>query len=161
MLPKINSAVLPEEWSLAVVNCISDGNTLYDVVFEGQAVYLDVEEAFQNFSDELQLGTYDENMFSYIDQDMTSVIGAVSQFADREDRKAGVLITEELTVAVLCFGGGPVAIVDSHVHGQNRAIVCMADTCSDAIHWYKKSFQKYNLRPLGDMCTLPWLGFTF
>lgn len=49
MLPTINSAVLPEEWSLAVVNCISDGNTLYDAVFEGQAVYLDVEEASKIF----------------------------------------------------------------------------------------------------------------
>ena len=155
--------MLPVEWSSAVVNCINDGNTLYDVVFEGQVVNLDVEDAFQNFSDELQLRSYDENMCSCIDQDVTSIIGVISQFADKNQRKAGVLITEELTVSVLCFGGGPVAIVDSHIHGQNGAIVCMAASCSDAVHWYKKSFQKYNLRPMGNMCmcTLTWLQFTF
>ena len=49
------------------MNCINDGNTLYDAVFEGQAVYLDVEDAFQNFSDELQLRSYDENICSCID----------------------------------------------------------------------------------------------
>ena len=161
ILPNFSSIVLPVEWSSAVVNCINDGNTLYDAVFEGQAVYLDVEDAFQNFSDELQLRSYDENMCSCIDQDVTSIIGVISQFADGNQRKAGVLITEELTVAVLCFGGGPVAIVDSHIHGQNGAIVCMAASCSDAVHWYKKSFQKYNLRPMGNMCTLTWLQFTF
>ena len=39
--------MLPVEWSSAVLNCISDANTPYDAVFEGQAVYLDVKEAFQ------------------------------------------------------------------------------------------------------------------
>ena len=101
----------------------NDGNTLYDVVFEGQAINLDVEDAFQNFAEELQLGTYDENLCNCTNQDMSSVIGIISQFADAPERKAGVLITEGLTVAVLCFGGGPVAIVDSHQHGGNGALV--------------------------------------
>ena len=74
MLPAINSIVLPKEWSLAVVNCINDGNTPYDVVFEGQAINLDVEDAFQNFAEELQLGTVmllifmSEHMFRSRDQ---------------------------------------------------------------------------------------------
>lgn len=161
MLPAINSIVLPKEWSLAVVNCINDGNTLYDVVFEGQAINLDVEDAFQNFAEELQLGTYDENLCNCTNQDMSSVIGIISQFADAPERKAGVLITEGLTVAVLCFGGGPVAIVDSHQHGGNGALVCMAASSTDLVHWYKKSFQKYNLRPMGNLCTLTWLEFSF
>ena len=37
MFPNISSIVLPVEWSSAVVNCINDGNTLYDAVFEGQS----------------------------------------------------------------------------------------------------------------------------
>lgn len=37
MLPNISSIVLPVEWSSAVVNCINDGNTLYDAVFEDQS----------------------------------------------------------------------------------------------------------------------------
>ena len=94
MLPNITSIVLPVEWSSAVVNCINDGNTLYDVVFEAQAVYLDVEDAFGNFSDELQLRSYDENMCSCIDQDVTSIIAVISQFAGGNERKGGILITE-------------------------------------------------------------------
>ena len=92
---------------------------------------------------------------------MSSVIGIISQFADAPGRKAGVLITEGLTVAVLCFGGDPVAIVDSHQHGGNGALVCMATSSTDLVHWYKKSFQKYNLRPMGNLCTLTWLEFSF
>ena len=91
----------------------------------------------------------------------SSIIGVISQFADGNQRKAGVLVTEKLTVAVLCFGGAPVPIVDSHIHRQNGAIVCMTASCSDAVRWYKNSFQKYNLRPMVNMCTLAWLQFTF
>ena len=47
VLPNISLSVLPVEWSSAVLNCISDANSLYDAVFERQAVYLDVTEAFQ------------------------------------------------------------------------------------------------------------------
>lgn len=47
VFPNISLSVLPVEWSSAVLNCISDANTPYDAVFEGQAVYLDVKEAFQ------------------------------------------------------------------------------------------------------------------
>ena len=47
MFPNISLSVLPVEWSSAVLNCISEANTPYDAVFEGQAVYLDDKEAFQ------------------------------------------------------------------------------------------------------------------
>ena len=59
MLPVINTITLPAAWGLAVINCIADGNTLYDLAFEGQGIYLDVEDVFENFSEELQLGTYE------------------------------------------------------------------------------------------------------
>ena len=114
-----------------------------------------------NFADELQLGTYDENVYKCTNQDMSSVIGTISQFAHGPERKAGVLITEGLTVVVLCFGGGSVAIVDSHQHGGNGALVCMAASSTDLVHWYKKGFQKYNLCPMGNLCTLTWLELSF
>ena len=60
---------------------------------------------------------------------------------------------------MLCFGGGPVAIVDSHQHGGNGAFVCLAASSADLVQWYKKSFQKYNLRPMGDLCTLAGIHF--
>ena len=47
VFPNSSLSVLPVEWSSAVLNCIRDANTPYDAVFEGQAVYLDVKEAFQ------------------------------------------------------------------------------------------------------------------
>ena len=70
--------MLPGERSKAVVDYISDGNTLYDAVFEGR----DVEDVFQKFSDELQLESWDENMCSCDDQDLTSLIGVTSQYAE-------------------------------------------------------------------------------
>ena len=63
MLPVINTITLPAAWGLAVINCIADGNTLYDLAFEGQGIYLDVQDAFENFSEKLQIGTYDEIVF--------------------------------------------------------------------------------------------------
>lgn len=104
MLPAINSIVLHKERCLAVVNWINEGNTLYDVVFEDEAINLDVQDAFQNSADELELGTYDENVCNCTNQDMSSVIGDISQFADLPERKAGVLVTEGLRVAVLWSG---------------------------------------------------------
>ena len=72
---------------------ISDINTLYDAVFEGR----DVEDVFQKFSDELQLESCDENMCSNCnDQDLTSLIGVISQYAEGSNRKAGILITDEM-----------------------------------------------------------------
>ena len=152
--------MLPSEWSYTVVNSIADGNTLYDMAYEGQAVNLDVEDAFQNFSDELQLEAYDEHICNCSRQD-TTLIGLITQMASRHERRAGVLITGGMTVAVLCFGGGPVTIIDSHKHGQNGALVCMADNSTELVNWYKKSFQKYNNCPMGNMCSLTWLTFNF
>ena len=100
-------------------------------------------------------------MCSCNDQDLTSLIRIISQYAEGNYRKARILITEEMSVAVLCVGGGPVAVVDFYVHGHNGPIVCMSSCCTDAIHWYKKSFQKFNLHPMGNMCTLTWLEFSF
>lgn len=153
--------MLPSEWSYTVVNSIADGNTLYDMAYEGQAVNLDVEDAFQNFSDELQLEAYDEHLCNCSRQDTTPLIGLITQMASRHERRAGVLITGGMTVAVLCFGGGPVTIIDSHKHGQNGALVCMADNSTELVNWYQKSFQKYNNRPMGNMCSLTWLTFNF
>ena len=34
-------------------------------------------------------------------------------------------------------------------HGQNGALVCMADNSMKLVNWYKKSFQKYNNSPMG------------
>lgn len=82
MLPAINDMLLPTEWSFAVVICINDSNTLYDEVFEGQAINLDKENAFWNFADELELGMYEETICNCTNQVMSSVINIISQFAD-------------------------------------------------------------------------------
>jgi len=146
-LPLINTIRLPAIWGTTVVNCIVDGNTLYDMVFEGQAVFLDVEDAFECFADELLLSSYDENMCNCSNQDFAPIIGLISQLSYGNPRKAGVLITEGTTVAVLVTGEGPVMIVDSHQHGQNGAVVTVGNSADNIINWYGHSFQKYHNKP--------------
>ena len=54
--PLYSTSLLPQ-WKTAIANAIVDGNTLHDCVFEGQAINLDVEDAFENVEEELELGT--------------------------------------------------------------------------------------------------------
>lgn len=153
-LPMIHTNSLPLVWSTAIVNCIVDGNTLYDMIFEGQAVFLDVEDAFDCFAEDLQLRSYDENVCNCTNNDFSPIIGMIN---DLDHRKAGVLITEGMTVAVLVTDGGQVIIVDSHQHGSNGAIVTVSSTAENAINWYAQSFQKYQNKPLSNVCTVTWL----
>lgn len=158
-IPLINTNRLPELWSTTVVNCIVDGNTLYDMFFEGQAVFLDVQDAFGCFAEELQLSSYDENVCNCSNDDFAPLVGIISQFDHSNQKKAGVLITEGVTVAVLVTGDGQVIIADSHQHGSNGAIIAVGSTAENAINWYGQSFQKYFNKSLGNVCTITWLTF--
>ena len=160
-LQKISGLMLPLQWTSAITNSIADGNTLHDIAFEGQPINLDVQDAVDNFADELQVMSYDENICNCSNQDMTPLIGLISEKASRLERKAGVLIVDGLTVAVACFGNGEVAIMDSHMHGQNGALVCISNTTSELINWYKRSFHKYNNKTMAQICAVTWLNFNF
>ena len=54
------STSLTSQWKVAIVNAIVEGNTLHDNAFEGQAVNLDTEDAFEISEDELEFSTHDE-----------------------------------------------------------------------------------------------------
>ena len=120
-----------------------------------------MEDAFHNFSEELQVSSYEENVCNTSGEDLTSLIGLVNQVTEMGQQRAGVLITEGMSVAVLTFRSGQVAIVDSHQHDQNGALICFARSADDLFQWYKHSFQKYYHRSLGNACTLTWLTFAF
>ena len=51
-----------------------DGNTLHDCVFEGQAINLDVEDAFENFEEELELAANDEKQCHCPNQDLDNLV---------------------------------------------------------------------------------------
>ena len=51
-----------------------DGNTLHDCVFEGQEINLDVEDAFENFEEELELAAYDEKQCHYPNQGLDNLV---------------------------------------------------------------------------------------
>ena len=76
---------------------------------------------------------------------------------DFDHRKTGVLITEGLTVAMLFTSDGRVIIVDYHQYGSNGTIVAVSSTAENAINWYAQSFQKYQNKALGNVCTFTWL----
>lgn len=158
-LPMIDTYFLPQVWIDAVTNCIQDGNTLYDLMFEGQAVVLDVQDAFECFADELQLSSFDDNVCNCTNDDLSPVIGVISGLANTGSRKAGVLISQGMTVAILVTGESKVIIVDSHRHGSNGAIVAVGTTAENAVKWYAQTFRKYHNTPLGNFCTVTWLEF--
>ena len=54
------STSLPPQQKTAIAKAVVDGDTLHDCVCEGQAIYLDVEDAFENSEEELELAAYDE-----------------------------------------------------------------------------------------------------
>ena len=159
-LPTISSDILPTEWSSMLVNCISAGNSLYTLNQCGN-VLLDVGDAYNKFSDELQLESYDENVCNCTNEDMSPVIGMLSRCASEQESKGCLLITQGYSVAVLSSDTGELVLVDSHSHVPFGALICRsANDASALVKWYQKSFQKCYGKPFGNICTVTYLTFS-
>lgn len=73
------STSLPSQWQKAIANAIVDGNTLHECAFEGQAVNLDAEDAFENFENGLELTAYDEQQCYCQNQDLGNLVTLFTQ----------------------------------------------------------------------------------
>ena len=87
----------PPQWKTAIANAIVDGNTLHNCIFEGQAINLDVEDAFDNFEEELELAAYDERQCHCLNQDLDNLVALFAQSRVR-DTQAGVIVTDGRTI---------------------------------------------------------------
>ena len=99
-----------------------DGNTLFDCIFEGQAINLDVEDAFDNFDEELELAAYDERRCLCLNQDLDNLVAFFAQSRVR-DTQAGVIVADGRTISVLSYAQKEYVIVDLHKHSENGSLI--------------------------------------
>ncbi|XP_028516351.1 uncharacterized protein LOC110244112 [Exaiptasia diaphana] len=108
------------------------------------------EDAFKKCSEELQLSSYDENVCNTTNQDLCPVVGLLSQCVNERIKRGCLLITQEITMAVLCSSAGELILVDSHSHAPFGAAICgPTQDASALVQWYQNSFQKYHGNPVG------------
>ena len=128
---------LPSQWKNAIANAIINGN-MHDIAFKRLAINLDVEDAFENFEDELELAAYDEQQCHRPNQDLDNLVslftqGRVSEF------QAGVIVVDGCTVSVLTSAQREYVIVDTHKHSGNGAIIGVSNDIASLLEWLKNS----------------------
>ena len=153
------STSLPPQWKTAIANAIVDGNTLHDCIFEGQAINLDVEDAFETFEKELELAAYDEKQCHCLNQDLDNLVALFAQSRVR-DTQAGVIVADGHTISVLTYAQDEYVIVDTHKHSENGSLIGVSNDIVSLLQWYKKIAQKHFNTTIR-MCSLTWLTFKF
>ena len=114
-----------------------DGNTLHDCIFEGQAINLDVEDAFDYFEEELELAAYDERQCHCLNQDLDNLVALFAQSRVR-DTQAGVIVADGRTISVLSYAQEEYVIVDMHKHSENGSLIGVSNDIVSLLQWYKK-----------------------
>ena len=155
----LSSTSLPPQWKTSIANAILDGNTLHDSAFEGQPINLDVEDAFENFEEELELAAYDEQQCYCPNQDLDNLVNLFTQ-SRVSDLQAGVMVADGRSVSVLSFARGEFVIVDTHKHSENGAVIGVSNNIASLLNWYKMTVQKHFNTTIR-MCSLTWLTFKF
>lgn len=150
---------LPRQWTTAIANAIIDGNTLHDTAFEGQAINLDVEDAIENFEEELELVAYDEQQCHCPNQDLNNLVSLFTR-SRVSDFQAGVIVVDGRTVSILTSAQGEYVIVDTHKHSGNGAIIGVSNDIASLLDWFKYTVQKHFNTTIR-MCSLTWLTFKF
>ena len=150
----LSSTSLPPQWKTSIANAILDGNTLHDTAFEGQPINLDVEGAFENFEEELELAAYDEQQCYCPNQDLDNLVSLFTQ-CRVGDLQAGVMVADGRTVSVLSSVQGKFVIVDTHKHSENGALIGVSNDIASLLNWYKITVQKhFNLSLSNITCIL-------
>ena len=90
---------------------------------------------------------------------MTPLIGLITQVATSYERRAGVLITEDMTIAVLCFGGGPVAI--NRTNMARMRLLFVWQTTAQSLLTGTRRASKNTTTATWEMSSLTWLTFNF
>lgn len=100
-----------------------EGNTLHDLLFDGEARNLDIEDAVES-CDDFHISSYDQAIgFDLQSGDFSPPITTLQARASRQQKQVAVMISSLRTVAVLIWETEAIAIVDSHSHGQRGAMV--------------------------------------
>ena len=77
-----------------------------------------------------------------------------------QNLQAGLLVSDERTVAVLGYTQGELVIADTNKHSENGTLVGISDDIASLLNWYQKFTQKY-FSTVIRVCSLTWLTFKF
>ena len=59
-LPELTLSTLPSQWFEAIVDSMLEGNALHDLLFDGEARNLDIEDAVECCGNDLHITHYDQ-----------------------------------------------------------------------------------------------------
>ena len=96
-----------------------EGNAIHDLLFDGEARNLDIEDAVESCGHELHISHYDQPTgYDLRSGDVSALVNTLQDRASNQQRQVAVLITAFRSVAVLIWETGDFAIVDSHAHDK-------------------------------------------
>ena len=59
-LPELTASTLPSQWFEVLVRAMFEGNALHDMLFDGEARNLDIEDAVESCGNDLHISSYDQ-----------------------------------------------------------------------------------------------------
>lgn len=146
-LPELTSSTLPSQWFEVIVDSMLEGNALHDLLFDGEARNLDIEDAVECCGNGLHISHYDQPIgFDLHSGGLSPLAQSLQTRAAHHQRQVAVLISGFQSVALLIWETGAFATVDSHTHGQYEALICYAPSgqtsSTDIVTWLSKMVQK-------------------
>lgn len=160
-LPQLTRSTLPSLWFEAVTSGMFQGNAIHDVLFDGQPINLDVEDAVECCGDDLHISSYKESIgYDLQLGDLSPLVATLEDRASLRKNQTAVLINNDMTVAVLLWETGECAIIDSHAHGNYGAVISCVPPgqINTIVSWLAKMVLKYCNRVLG-LCTLTFVSY--
>ncbi|XP_022791348.1 uncharacterized protein LOC111330708 [Stylophora pistillata] len=119
-------------WTTLFVNANCDGNDLYDELYGETAVYLDIEDVARSLGTDCNVESISA-LFSFTNaNDFADLILHISKV---QQPSYGVIIACEKSVGIYRQPNGLCALIDSHVHNNNGAIIVVADSPSKLINF--------------------------
>lgn len=162
-LPELTASTLPSQWFEVLAQAMFEGNTLHDLLFDGETRNLDIEDAVESCGDDFHISSCDQAIgFDLQSGHFSPPTTTLQARASRQQKQVAVMISSLRTVAVLIWQTEAIAIVDSHSHGQRGAMVGYVPhgqgSCRDIVNWYSGVMQKFFNENLG-LCTLTFVSY--
>ncbi|XP_068716510.1 uncharacterized protein [Montipora foliosa] len=162
-LPELTASTLPSQWFEVLVWAMFEGNALHDLLFDGEARNLDIEDAVESCGDDLHISSYEQAIgFDLRSGDFSPLVTTLQERVSRQPKQFAILTCSLRTVAVLIWETEATAIVDSHSNGQRGAMVGYVphgqSSCSDIVKWYSGVMQNFINENLG-LCTLTFVSY--
>lgn len=162
-LSELTLSTLPSQWFEVIVNSMVEGNALHDLLFDGEARNLDIEDAVKYCRNDLHIIHYDQSIgFDLRSGDLSPLVQSLQTRAAHHQRQVAVLISGFQSVVLLIWETVAFAIVDSYTHGQYGALICYAPagqaSSTDIVTWLSEMMHKYFNGSLG-LCTLTFVTY--